>query len=154
MISLWGSFRIREVFPIIIYLGMLATSRHLLCWWCRGWCGVLKTRIRVCYHGLVFSNLVLSWMLLFVSRPGVVLLFLTIPISRYSPMMFFLFQYSIPEMYNFITYDCSFAFIHSPPTCSQNFISLFWKHVFNYNHHHHYYYYYYYYYKSLKRFSH
>ena len=129
----WRSFRINVVFPFVIHSGMLASSRYLLsCWDNMSWVnGVFFiTRTHVYHHGLVFSNLLHDWVLLFVSSGvcsqlglGLVILFLcylsfrrfcyalSVPVS-YSQTVLFLFHPVLPVSFYFLHRLAGRIFFH------------------------------------------
>ena len=78
------------------------------------------------HHGLMFSNFVLSWMLLFISlgayQPPSLLIIL---FAYYSSIRTFCSHILTPELF-----FCTFVFKFFSPTCWKNFLSLFWKEHF------------------------
>ena len=66
-VPLWGSFRVRVGFLFVIISDMSATSKHLFFIVTLSWMEVtFLSWIHVCHPGIAFSNLILSWVLLWV----------------------------------------------------------------------------------------
>ena len=120
------SFWIRLVFLFVIHSGILDSSKHLLT--CRvnlsrmGW--IFKTRIHISHHVLVFSDFVLSWVLLLVSPGNSFSCYLSISV------MLFIFQYlTRKNMYNLHSdVGLSLCILHRLD--GRIFFTLFWKVLF------------------------
>ena len=65
--SIFGSFWIMVVFPLVPHLTMSVSCKHPLPV-CRGWNWIFKNSIHLCHHCLAFPNLVLFWLLLWLNQ--------------------------------------------------------------------------------------